>query len=67
MFREDKIKQSHIITFYDAFWIALFISIILTAFRGKMVQVDKKTKEKMKKSLIDKKGTTDKKNEKDIE
>ena len=54
------------LTFYDAFWIALFISIILTAMRVKMVQADKKTKEKMKKDLIDKKDTVDHEIKEDI-
>ena len=54
------------LTFYDTFWIALFISIILTALRGKMVQADKRTKEKIKKDLIDKKDMTDQEIEEDV-
>ena len=54
------------LTFYDTFWIALFISIILTALRGKMVQADKRTKEKMKKDLIDKKDMTDQEIKEDV-
>ena len=54
------------LTFYDTFWIALFISIILTALRGKMVQTDKRTKEKMKKDLIDKKGMTNQEIKEDV-
>ena len=40
------------LTFYDTFWLALYMGIILTALFGRFIKVDNSTKKKMKKDVI---------------
>ena len=40
------------LTFYDAFWLAIYIGVILTALFGRFVKVDKNTKKRLKKDMV---------------
>ena len=42
------------LSFYDAFWIAIYLGIIFTALFGRFLKVDKKTKNRMKKDMVQK-------------
>ena len=42
------------LTFYDTFWLAIYIGVILTALFGRFMKVDKKTKDRMKKDMVQK-------------
>jgi len=41
------------LTFYDTFWVAVYIGIILTALFGRFIKVDNSTKKKMKKDIVE--------------
>ena len=41
------------LTFYDTFWLAIYIGIILTALFGRFLKVDNKTKKRMKKDIVE--------------
>ena len=41
------------LAFYDAFWLAVYIGVILTALFGKFIKVTNSTKEKMKKNIVE--------------
>ena len=41
------------LTFYDTFWLALYIGMILTALFGRFLRVDKKTKNRMKENIVE--------------
>ena len=42
------------LTFYDTFWLALYIGMILTALFGRFLRVDKKTKNRIKENIVEK-------------
>ena len=42
------------LSFYDAFWIAIYLGVIFTALFGRFLKVDKKTKDKIKKDMVQK-------------
>ena len=42
------------LSFYDAFWLAIYIGVILTALFGRFVKVDKNTKKRLKKDMVQK-------------
>ena len=42
------------LTFKDAFWLALYLGVILTALFGRFLRVDKNTKNKLKKNIVEK-------------
>jgi len=42
------------LSFYDAFWIAIYLGVIFTALFGRFLKVDKKTKNRIKKDMVQK-------------
>ena len=41
------------LTFYDAFWLAIYIGVILTALFGRFIKVDNSSKKKKKKNIVE--------------
>ena len=42
------------LTFKDAFWLAIYFGVILTALFGRFLRADKNTKNKLKKNIVEK-------------
>ena len=38
---------------YDAFWLSIYIGVILTALFGRFIKVDNNTKKKLKKNIVE--------------
>tara|TARA_B110000263_G_C15216300_1_gene467694 strand:- start:17 stop:334 length:318 start_codon:yes stop_codon:yes gene_type:complete len=48
------------LTFHDAFWLALYIGLILTALFGRFAKIDKNTKQRMKDNIVKKEDVSNK-------
>ena len=42
------------LTYNEAFWLAIYFGVILTALFGRFLRVDKNTKKKIKKNIVEK-------------